>query len=50
MIWTDRSVILKPFSKLTEQAERSSCITSSKPKIKGLSLSKDISTKCNKSV
>ena len=50
MFWTNRSVVLKPYSKVAEQTERSSCITNVRPKIKGISLSKDISTKCNKSV
>jgi len=49
MSWTERSIVLKPYSKIANQTERSSCITKAKPKTKGISLSKDITEKCNKS-
>lgn len=50
MSWTERSIVLKPYSKIVEPTERSSCITAAKPRIKGISLSKDITQNSNKSV
>lgn len=50
MSWTERSIVLKPYSKFIEETERSSCIARARPRIKGISLSKDITQNTNKSV